>query len=61
MRGGGHDEGLHLVIIAGCVISATWLGEWCARGVCVFVCVGVCVVKGRVITERSTSNKFAVW
>lgn len=56
VRGGGHDKGLHLVIIAGCMISCdlpeNWFGEWCA--------CGVCVAEGRVLTERSTYDKFAV-
>lgn len=44
VRGGGHDEGLHLVIMSGCVMSATCRStgsENGVHGVCVSVCVGV--------------------
>lgn len=56
VRGEGHDKGLHLVIIAGCVISATCLRTGLENGVHVFVCA----VRGWVVTERSANNKFAV-
>lgn len=34
VRGEGHEKGLHLVIIAGCVISATPKGTSSEKSVC---------------------------
>lgn len=55
VRGEGHDKGLHLVIIAGCVISAT-----CLRTGLNVVCVCVRVGGWWVVPEGAPINTFAI-